>query len=171
MLELGFEGWIQVPQVTRGSSWQNDNDTQKFSSYILLGPCQARGQGLCPRALWEQRRNMVTKQDFVSWLRDENPGQSSLGSQHHGAPTLFHHIQNLKKTWFLHEARDQRDTRIQWRENKTKERRPKCVTLRKDTDGDSSTPSEMKTTLEKVWEKKAPVKQSDIEELDKNWGK
>lgn len=84
---------------------------------------------------------------------------------------LFHHIQNLKKTWFLHEARDQRDTRIQWRENKTKERRPKCVTLRKDTDGDSSTPSEMKTTLEKVWEKKAPVKQSDIEELDKNWGK
>ena len=51
MLELGFEGRIQAPQVTRGSSWQNTNDSQKFSSYILLGPCQARGQGLCPRAL------------------------------------------------------------------------------------------------------------------------
>lgn len=51
MLELGFEGRIQAPQVTRGSSWQNTNDGQKFSSYILLGPCQARGQGLCPRAL------------------------------------------------------------------------------------------------------------------------
>lgn len=44
----GFEGRIQAPQVTRGSSWQNTNDGQKFSSYILLGPCQARGQVFVP---------------------------------------------------------------------------------------------------------------------------
>ena len=51
--EQSVAKWISMPGrvMLELGSWQNDNDTQKISSYILLGPRQARGQGLCPRAL------------------------------------------------------------------------------------------------------------------------